>query len=597
MDVSKIIFDKKKYHFLFPVTLDMTEQWEEPPYHLLETAVRSYQEDHPEWRFKSCSLHTNRLKAVWNAYKLNPRIPVVQVAIAEAYPDLPGFQATIDTKSNDRVLISLPEDLSLLRSWQPAWLESFVNQKLASSNYEARINSAQLRILYARALYGGETIENAAVGFNRRANPLKSGKAYQILASPNRLEVEVVIGDVLALEKAEMRARLQTEINDSLWSLAKAEQKSPYYRNLSKAVMKGLDDALEQPFILGLDLPFSLPGGFFLREEREAPFLGDFRTAAVSTQLQQKKARLLPDEISRGEQDMRLGLLIRRGVLAGSDKVAPAAEMSYVPPQSLVTAPNEVVRGFLKFAAHARIAYPNSHRELQGLTFTIPGAEAERYAAQVRDFWKSFIADFMATQSTEHPMILLCHHFPISLPKTQMKPRGLLAKVGAQDNATWLPMIVREMIALPHVLGDPQSIASYMAPEVSPAAVKKALEGLMKSGLVEFDSLSRRYVQKSRNLVTGDDKLIDKIRRFHEEISELAETMIADRYAGTESTAFAISIAASRFDEARQRIRTWVHELLERSDKEIDADQVFQISVQMFHGFRKPDEAAPAKAV
>ncbi len=55
----------------------------------------------------------------------------------------------------------------------------------------------------------------------------------------------------------------------------------------------------------------------------------------------------------------------------------------------------------------------------------------------------------------------------------------------------------------------------------------------------------------------------------------------------THSLALTLPIASGQFEEARTRIRAWIHELLDRSRRESDADQIFQLNVQMFLGFRK----------
>lgn len=143
-------------------------------------------------------------------------------------------------------------------------------------------------------------------------------------------------------------------------------------------------------------------------------------------------------------------------------------------------------------------------------------------------------------------------------------------------------MIVREIIALPSVPADPASIASCLVPHVSATAVKKALDSLLTLGMISYDPVFRRYHQRERNVVTGDEKAHDKILRIHEEMSELAAAVLDDPPETMRSLAIHLLIDPEAFEAARQRIREWLHGLLDRTSKERDQDQLYQLSIQMF---------------
>lgn len=586
-DKAIIAFDPKEFRFELGIEAALVEQWEEPPLHLIETAVKTRYEDaaktHP---LKHLLLCLDRLKPCWNAYRMNPRLPPVKVTVATAFPSLPGLEIGFDLVKNDRVFISLPPDPALLRGWHPSWIESHIHQRLASSELAGQVNPAQLKVLYARAAHFGERIEKQPLIILPRSNPLKFGKLYQILVSLSRLEVEVLIGDVLAFQSESLREKLYQELDGALWSLGPGEGRSPFYRHMNRSLGQSLDKAREQPYALGLQLPLVLSGGFFLREESAAPFLSDMKSSDLALELQDRRPQRPRTRLGSASHRTHEELLRRRGLIkrdaspSGDEGLTPG--ISYFPPLALTRGAAEASQDFLDFAKQARASYPPAQRELQALTFAIPAQLWEKYQGDVESFWRDFMATFGQSQGPNASLTLLCHHFPLSLPRMRAKPKAAVTKPGSHDAASWLPMIVREVIALPFVPGDPAAIASYLAPEVSAAAVSRALEGLVKGGLLEYDSYARRYVQKAKNLMTGDDKQMEKIKRFHEEISELAAAMVAAKDPETQSLAFRLPLARERFEEARGRIRRWIHEVLEQSNHETQADQIFQLTVQLF---------------
>lgn len=588
LDKAKIVFDPKELRFSFHADPTMVEQWDEPPMHLLETAIKTRSDDKDAAaqaiQIKHCALYLDRLKPVWNAYKVNPRLPPVNVTIAEAYPAMPGVQLDFDLAKNDRIFLSLPPEPDMVRSWHPSWIEAYINHRLVSSELLGQVNSAQLKVSYARAAFFGERVESAPLIVLPRSNPLKFGKLYQILVSPQRLEIEVLVGDVVAFQSESLREQLYQELDAASWNLLQAEYRSPFFRNMQRSLAKSLDNALHQPYALGLNLPLVLSGGFFLREEREAPFLSSLKSSELALELQDQGRSTPRTCLGSAHFSSHETLMRRRGLLkseAGRED-SLSLGVSYFPALSLTKGAAPASQELLSFAKQSRASYPPSQRELQALTFAIPGQAWEKYKNAAELFWREFMRDFRQSQGADSSMTLFSQHFPISLPRTHAKPKAAVTRPGSHDAAAWLPMIVREVVALPFVSGDPVTIASYLAPDISAAAVGLALDGLLKGGLLEFDSFSRRYVQKAKNLMTGDDKQMEKIRRFHEEISELAEAMIEVKHEETQSLAFRLPIAAHRFEEARTRIRRWIHDVLEQSNAEGQPDQVFQLTVQMF---------------
>lgn len=67
-------------------------------------------------------------------------------------------------------------------------------------------------------------------------------------------------------------------------------------------------------------------------------------------------------------------------------------------------------------------------------------------------------------------------------------------------------------------------------------------------------------------------------------MSELAAAVLEDPPETMRSLAIHVLIDPMDFDKARQRIREWLHGLLDLSSMERDQDHLFQLSIQMFQG-------------
>ncbi|HYX34289.1 MAG TPA: TIGR02147 family protein [Oligoflexus sp.] len=575
-DNFKVEFDEKRYKFFLNVHVSYLKHWEDPPLHLVDAMIKGQLDERFPQRQHHVQFFLDRLKGIWNSMARFPEQKGVQVIVAELYPELRGFVVDMDTVNNEQVLITLPADQELVASWHPAWLEAYGNMKLVNAGVKGLLNPAQIRMAYSRAAYFRETIESYPISTAARSNPLKSGKDYHILVHPMRLELEVAIGAIRNLESEDAQKLLFDDLNEAVWKLVHTFGRTPFFKDFRKVIRQSLKMAQHQPCVIGANLPLVLPGGFFLKEETEAPRLSELKTIAAYFQARDPaKAASQVSYFHRDEMSERKRLIVKRGI--------PGVASLY-PVSSLSTMDPALANEFLAFAKLGRSTFLSSQRELQAMVFTIPGATAERYGKAVESFWQEFIQTFGSNKDDGECITIISHFFPMSVTPRERKPLAQGRKRQDHDSASWLPMIVREIIALPSVPADPATIAACLAPNVSEAAVKKALDGLLASGMISYDSAYRRYHQRERNVVTGDEKAHEKILRIHEEMSELAAAVLEDPPETMRSVAIHVLIDPTVFEAARQRIREWLHGLLDRTSKERDQDQLYQLSIQMFKG-------------
>jgi uncharacterized protein (TIGR02147 family) len=169
--------------------------------------------------------------------------------------------------------------------------------------------------------------------------------------------------------------------------------------------------------------------------------------------------------------------------------------------------------------------------------------------------------------------------------------RGSVRRMeAAQFDAYSNPMAlaIRELIATPGFREDPAWIARRLRPRNTPTAVRRALEKLLETGLVERDEQGRlRSVD--RTISTGPQVRSLAVRNYHREMLALAsrsldEVPVADR----DLTALTVAVGRAEFEEIRRRVERFRSEILELADGPVAEDaEVYQLAVQLFPLTRK----------
>jgi uncharacterized protein (TIGR02147 family) len=146
----------------------------------------------------------------------------------------------------------------------------------------------------------------------------------------------------------------------------------------------------------------------------------------------------------------------------------------------------------------------------------------------------------------------------------------------------WYHIAIRELLNYYRFDGDYATLAAKLNPPISEATARKAVELLVKLGLVKkngngFFELTDRFV------TTGESWNSIAIENFQREMLHLAEESInkipkKDR----ETSTVTVSVSRTCFATMKERLREFRKELLEMARIERDPDGVFQINFQIF---------------
>ena len=170
------------------------------------------------------------------------------------------------------------------------------------------------------------------------------------------------------------------------------------------------------------------------------------------------------------------------------------------------------------------------------------------------------------------------------------KPEMLLpAEYGYIEE--WYYPILREIVELPEFDEDPEKIAKMLLFALKPDIIKKSLDFLLSEGFLQRDEKGR-LVKREKNLHTGrvehNAALAVKVRQFHLKMIELAAKAVADfpndiRHV-TNTT---LSMSKESYEKALKRIETMRYELLELAKADDNADQIYQLNVNLFPMIKK----------
>lgn len=170
------------------------------------------------------------------------------------------------------------------------------------------------------------------------------------------------------------------------------------------------------------------------------------------------------------------------------------------------------------------------------------------------------------------------------------KPEMLLpAEYGYLEE--WYFPILREIVELPEFEEEPEKISKTLLFALKPDIIKKSIDFLLSEGFLQRDDKGR-LVKKEKTLHTGrvehDETLAVKVRKFHLKMIRLAAKAVADfpndiRHV-TNTT---LSMSKESYEKALRRIETMRYELLELAASDDEADQIYQLNINLFPMIKK----------
>lgn len=148
--------------------------------------------------------------------------------------------------------------------------------------------------------------------------------------------------------------------------------------------------------------------------------------------------------------------------------------------------------------------------------------------------------------------------------------------------AHWYFIPIREMVALPGFQEDPDWIAKRLRPMVTPAEVKRALDILLKLGLLERDP-EGKLVQAAGIVSTPDEVSSAFVAQYHREMSKKASQsidLISREKREISSMTMGMSLETAK--KIKEMIQNFRKEIIEVVVRDQGADTVYQLNFHLF---------------
>jgi uncharacterized protein (TIGR02147 family) len=146
----------------------------------------------------------------------------------------------------------------------------------------------------------------------------------------------------------------------------------------------------------------------------------------------------------------------------------------------------------------------------------------------------------------------------------------------------WYYVAIRELLNFTKFDGNYKALAAKLNPPISESEAKKAIDLLVKLGLVKkyndgFYELTEQFV------TTGESWNSIAVENFQREMLHLAEDSINNiPKINRETSTITVSISWQCFNAMKERLREVRKELLEMAKAEHDPEGVFQVNFQIF---------------
>lgn len=161
------------------------------------------------------------------------------------------------------------------------------------------------------------------------------------------------------------------------------------------------------------------------------------------------------------------------------------------------------------------------------------------------------------------------------------KIKGTLPKSQHNYYSQWHNVVLRESLQMGLDTNEIETLENKIIPPISKTQKEDSIKSLEKLGLIERKN--NHYVTTENTLRTGDQFNNEMIIQFHYKMLELAKASIQQfTTSEREIGAVTVSLSEKNFLHLKQRLKELKEEILELSESDKDADQVFQMNLQLF---------------
>ena len=258
----KLAYVAAQFRVKTEITKNLCKSMNSPPSDLIERAKAKMQSIQESGEIDVFSVYKSRLIEFWNACKNSPNLgdfEPVCFTLAEGSPLIDSIK--IEPPSNAKAVanLSIDGDLAEIRALRLEWIIFYVNHLVRNMD-EARIpNPAQIHGAWLRAA-AGTPVQDLLLGPlppPPSAEEIKA-KPYSIIANKAREEVTLLIRDINHVVEKIGSAKIAEMVKDAANKVA--DQFGGRYHTLKKEMISGINQAVNGPEALGLNLPMALLG-------------------------------------------------------------------------------------------------------------------------------------------------------------------------------------------------------------------------------------------------------------------------------------------------------------------------------------------------
>lgn len=530
--------------------------------------------------------YPDRLERVW-AYIQNktPDFPV-WVTIAEAAPALKGFYCHFPPmdESSD-CLLTIKSDPSKVQNWKLSWMRQNAESQLAKYAGKIEVGTPHLLAAKVQYLVSEAVVKDRKIRAKAEVFSLRKDVKYLVRVYEDTGEIIVIFYDY-SLQDSSFRTQVYQDIKKAQERLAHAgwafvmdmkQNCEAFFGQLDARTLK-MNFDLPKTLLVGVGLNFK---GLDNNIVTDAVWQQFYCSALAVGELANGE-RFWPEPIRKATLDVASKLkkahIISSKAKYNGNYINPKFTRQQTRLGLSGAAADELA---LKIAQDALVNLKAERRSIQGLTLSVSNADFLSIREKIEKFQLAVLALTKKAQDKDQVYHLNTTFLPLTCEFAESNLAPALSEVEIYDQ--WINTTVREMIGLRDFKPEPAWICRRLILKVEDVKVRLALEGLKKSGLIEFDSQQNKFICPDPNIKTEPEAKGLNVVKFHQAMMQ-ASVQILQRIKKQEHFFTQVSMATNdeQAQEVKKLINGFMESLLEKEQSFGDADHIYQLNLQFF---------------
>lgn len=168
----------------------------------------------------------------------------------------------------------------------------------------------------------------------------------------------------------------------------------------------------------------------------------------------------------------------------------------------------------------------------------------------------------------------------------QLKAKSLVTSLDQTQleyYSAWYHPVIRELIAMPDFVEDPEALAARLTPRVTPEQVRKSFDLLLALNLIVREPETGRLRQTKNIVTTGNEIAAMSVVRYHQNVIEIGRESITSVPARRRDvSAVTICVSDETAAKMKEEIQAFRKRLLMLADDAGGGEHVYQLNIQLF---------------